>query len=156
MKRQDRWIYAHDFDMIWFISRFKPIAKLVFIKLKDFIDLDRANEELRRQLINCSLRTFIFVSSIKFYWFYLWSNGFILSEYPATWTFKDSKFFMFTISERSLFDLGQTYRIITLPSVAISSAKSVQDIALRNTGTYLYLPFVLRSGRGIVKNTAKQ
>ena len=48
------------------------------------------------------------------------------------------------------------YLIITLPKVAIKSAKSVQAIALRVTGTYLYFPAGLRSGRGIVKKIAKQ
>lgn len=48
------------------------------------------------------------------------------------------------------------YLIITFPNVAIKRAKSVHPSALRNTGTYLYLPTGLRSGKGMVKNIAKQ
>ena len=52
-------------------------------------------------------------------------------------------------------DLKMYYLIIIFPIVAISKAKSVQDIALKNIGTYLYRPAGLKSGRGIVKKMAK-
>ena len=60
------------------------------------------------------------------------------------------------LSSSRMYNSCYTYFIITFPKVAIKRANSVQAIALRVIGTYLYFPTGLRSGRGIVKKTAKQ